>query len=77
MSEVGEYMEGGNTFPRRAVAITFDDGFANLYTHALPVLQRYGLRATVYIITGMVGKTTKWTDGIRVCHRYRFFIGRK
>ncbi|MEP6776137.1 MAG: polysaccharide deacetylase family protein, partial [Chloroflexota bacterium] len=62
MSEVAEYIAGGKKFPPRAVAITFDDGFANLYTHALPVLQRYGLKATVYVITGMVGKTTKWTD---------------
>ncbi len=65
MSEVAEYIAGGKKFPPRAVAITFDDGFANLYTHALPVLQRYGLKATVYVITGMVGKTTKWTDGAK------------
>jgi peptidoglycan/xylan/chitin deacetylase (PgdA/CDA1 family) len=65
MSEVAAYVAGGKTFPPRAVAITFDDGFANLYTDALPVLQRYGLKATVYVITGMVGKTTKWTDGTK------------
>jgi peptidoglycan/xylan/chitin deacetylase (PgdA/CDA1 family) len=65
MSEVAEYIADGKKFPPRAVAITFDDGFANLYTHALPVLQRHGLKATVYVITGMVGKTTKWTDGAK------------
>jgi peptidoglycan/xylan/chitin deacetylase (PgdA/CDA1 family) len=63
MSEVAEYIASRKKFPPRAMAITFDDGFANLYTHALPILQRYGLKATVYVITGMIGKTTKWTDG--------------
>ena len=65
MSEVADYIAGGKKFPPRAVAITFDDGFANLYEHALPVLQRHDLKATVYVITGMVGKTTKWTDGAK------------
>jgi peptidoglycan/xylan/chitin deacetylase (PgdA/CDA1 family) len=63
MSEVGEHLASGKKFAPRALAITFDDGFANLYTEALPVLQRYGLKATVYVITGMVGKTTEWADG--------------
>lgn len=63
MREVAEYIARGKKFPPRAVAITFDDGFANLYTQALPVLHRYGLKANVYVITGMVGKITKWTDG--------------
>jgi peptidoglycan/xylan/chitin deacetylase (PgdA/CDA1 family) len=46
-----------------AVAVTFDDGFRNNYRHALPVLERYGVPATVYVATGFIGSgRMSWTD---------------
>jgi peptidoglycan/xylan/chitin deacetylase (PgdA/CDA1 family) len=39
---------------RKRVALTFDDGFANFYTEALPVLREYGVPATVFVTTGFV-----------------------
>ena len=62
MSQVAERLASRRPFPSRAVAITFDDGFANFAEAGAPILQRYGFTATVYIITGMVGRTTQWTD---------------
>jgi peptidoglycan/xylan/chitin deacetylase (PgdA/CDA1 family) len=44
--------------PRRTVALTFDDGFADVRDHALPVLAGLGFRATVFVATGV-------TDGRR------------
>lgn len=41
--------------PPRPVLITFDDGFADLADTALPVLRRYGLNATAYVITSRLG----------------------
>jgi peptidoglycan/xylan/chitin deacetylase (PgdA/CDA1 family) len=38
------------------VAITFDDGYADAYEAAYPLLKKYGFKATFYIITGLVGK---------------------
>lgn len=43
-----------------AVAITFDDGFANFAEHALPVLERLSLPATVFVISGYCGKRNNW-----------------
>lgn len=38
------------------VILTFDDGHESNYSHALPILQSYGLKATFFIITDLVGK---------------------
>lgn len=48
--------------PARAAAITFDDGYADNYTCALPVLKRHGLPATFYIATGFLGDGIMWND---------------
>lgn len=43
-----------------AVAITFDDGFENFYTDALPVLTEYNLPATVFVVTDYCGGSNGW-----------------
>lgn len=62
MSQVARHFSENKPFPPRAVAITFDDGFASVAEVALPVLNRYSLHATAYIITGMIGRLTRWVD---------------
>lgn len=39
------------TEPNRRVVITFDDGYRDFYTEAAPVLARYGLTATVFVVS--------------------------
>ena len=48
------------TIDSKTIAITFDDGFADFYAEAWPVLRRHSFPATVYIATGFVGGTSRW-----------------
>jgi peptidoglycan/xylan/chitin deacetylase (PgdA/CDA1 family) len=41
--------------PHKPVILTFDDGYADFFTNAYPLLQRYKDKATIYIITRKVG----------------------
>ena len=52
------------TLPRRPIAVTFDDGFADLYDHALPVVRRSGLPITIYLVVGTLvdGQPVNWVD---------------
>ncbi len=45
---------------RHTVALTFDDGYAALATHAFPVLAELGLTALVFVITDYVGRENRW-----------------
>ena len=47
------------TDDRDAIAITFDDGFANVIAAATP-LREQDLTATVFVVTGHVGRTNAW-----------------
>jgi len=42
----------GKPFPARAFVLTFDDGYESVYREAFPVLQRYGMSATVFLTVG-------------------------
>ncbi|MBQ6975725.1 MAG: polysaccharide deacetylase family protein [Selenomonadaceae bacterium] len=50
-------LEGELELPAKPMLITFDDGYIDNYDNAFPILQKYGLRATVFIIPSFVGKS--------------------
>ena len=52
LAEVLAGAPGG--LPDRAVVLTFDDGFEDFHRRALPLLDRYGYTATVFVTTGWV-----------------------
>lgn len=56
---------GADPLPPRAFAVTFDDGFENVYSVAAPVLRRLGLPATFYFTTKFVDENApSWVDMI-------------
>lgn len=51
--------------PRGTVALTFDDGLAGVADHAVPVLERYGVRATIFVVADTLtagGRAVDWVD---------------
>jgi len=46
---------GGKELPERPVVITFDDGYGDFYSQALPLLKQHGQTATLFQTTGGVG----------------------
>lgn len=51
--------------PERPIVLTFDDGFADFHSQALPVLRRYGCTATVFVTTGWVADAGRYAAGRR------------
>ena len=58
-----------NKLPRNAVCITFDDGYENNLSVAQPILEKYGIPATVYVATGYSNGDNMWND--KVYHLFR------
>jgi peptidoglycan/xylan/chitin deacetylase (PgdA/CDA1 family) len=52
------------SLPTRALAITFDDGYADNHDVALPILQRHGLNATFFVATGFLDGGRMWNDSV-------------
>ncbi|MFC1261545.1 MULTISPECIES: polysaccharide deacetylase family protein [Streptomyces] len=45
---------------RGLVGLTFDDGYADFVTHALPCLRRHGCGATLFVLPGRLGADNAW-----------------
>ena len=50
-------LEAKKRIPPRTVAITFDDGYKDNYTYVFPILKKYQLPATIFIIVQEVGRS--------------------
>lgn len=55
MTELFDTFYDGKALPRKPMILTFDDGYADVYTYALPALLAHHYRGVFYIITGMIG----------------------
>jgi peptidoglycan/xylan/chitin deacetylase (PgdA/CDA1 family) len=58
MSALEPYLSGERR--GKVVGLTFDDGYVNNLSHALPVLQKHGFSATCYGVSQLLGQTNVW-----------------
>ena len=66
MRDLVGMIASGDSLPPKAVAITFDDGYSDVYDHAFPILNNYRVPATLFVTTGYIS-TSKilWLDQVR------------
>jgi peptidoglycan/xylan/chitin deacetylase (PgdA/CDA1 family) len=63
LNEALERLAQGAALPSRAVAITFDDGYADNLTLAVPILERLELAATFFLVPELLsGDTDAWWE---------------
>ncbi|HYR92456.1 MAG TPA: polysaccharide deacetylase family protein [Terriglobia bacterium] len=55
LDEIGSHLAAQRPFKKPAAAITFDDGYSDVFHNAYPLLKRKGIPAAVFVVTGLVG----------------------
>lgn len=66
ISEAIGHFQNNQPLPPNAAVITIDDGYADAYEIAFPILKKYKMPATLYVVTDFVdGKCWLWTDLMR------------
>jgi peptidoglycan/xylan/chitin deacetylase (PgdA/CDA1 family) len=53
--QLSECLSGKKVFPLKSVMITLDDGYGDNYGNMYPIIKKYGLHATVFMITSKIG----------------------
>lgn len=54
LNDLRAYFQEQRALPSRPVVLTFDDGYADFYTTAFPILQAHGFTAVSYIVSGFL-----------------------
>jgi len=66
LKEFYDWKQGKIKLPYKSVLITFDDGFLSNYNYAFPLLKKYEMNATVFLIGNyMKEKNEKWNGNLK------------
>jgi polysaccharide deacetylase len=60
-AEVARALREGRLPPPRTVALTFDDGYADNATIAVPLLERHGFSGTIFLVSSRLGRVNDWS----------------
>ena len=61
--ELSDFLENKTILPQNPVLITFDDGYVSNLELAYPLLQKYKMKATIFLPTAYLGGTSSWYEG--------------
>ncbi|SFP90016.1 polysaccharide deacetylase family protein [Hydrogenimonas thermophila] len=60
LDELVNIFQNKKSIPSKTVVLTFDDGYENFLTQAVPVLSKYNFPAIVYVVPSLIGKKAEW-----------------
>jgi len=60
--DIYQHWDNGKPLPDHPILITFDDGYANNYSEAFPIMESFGFKATVFVVVQTVGWDNRWHD---------------
>ena len=60
--DLAAYVYEGKALPDKPVVITFDDGYLSNYEYAWPILEKYDMKATIFVIGSTIGNTEHYKD---------------
>lgn len=62
LQEFIDIWDGKKEAPDKAILLTFDDGYTDNFTNAMPILKKYDFRATMFVSVGMTGQDGYFAD---------------
>lgn len=66
LKELYDYFENKVPIPDKSIVITLDDGYKDNYTDAFPILKKYGLKATIFVVTSYVDKNPAFINSVQI-----------
>ena len=60
LGRIADWLEGKTGIEQTSVAVTLDDGFLDNFEHALPILRRYRIPCTVFLIQDLLTRRCTW-----------------
>lgn len=64
LEQAAEILASRQAVPQNIVVITFDDGYRDNYSVAMPLLQKYNAPATVFVVSGAIDGAPLWFDRV-------------
>lgn len=72
-SEISSILDGKIAYSTKSAILTFDDGYEDFFTDAFPLLEKYKIKGTVYIITNFLGRRGFLTeDQVRILSQSKY-----
>lgn len=76
IGDFANWFAGEGSLAPGSILITFDDGYRNLHEHVLPRLAARGWPATVFLVSGLIGRRDDWLAGDAGSTRSRLLLDR-
>jgi len=68
LTQVANLLREDKKIPKKSVVLTFDDAMTSVLEYAVPILQKYNMTGTTFVVTGQIGQNPQW---YRLHQRYR------